>query len=183
MTMDMSVHKIFKKENGFTLLEIISVLVVMGILAVIAVSRSVNYDAEVYTGADVLKSHLRYAQTLAMNYSPTATGVPVIWGISGTANSYWLFRGTDTTNYKQLPEEDTFINPDETINLPAKKIKFTAVFTVYFDNRGIPYTAYTDAQTNTPLDNINTVTIHVQPLNSATPDIAVTITPLTGYIQ
>jgi prepilin-type N-terminal cleavage/methylation domain-containing protein len=180
MTMDVTVHKTFKKESGFTLLEIIAVLVVMGILAVIAVSRSINYNAEVYSGADALKSHLRYAQTLAMNYSPTSTGVPVIWGISGTTNSYWLFQGTNTTNYMLLPEDDTFINPDRTINLSTKKIKLTAGFTIFFDNRGIPYTAYTSATVNTPLGGI--MTINVQPLNAATPNIAVTITPLTGYI-
>jgi MSHA pilin protein MshC len=181
--MDVTVHKIFKKENGFTLLEIISVLVIMGILAVIAVSRSVNYDTQVYAGADVLKSHLRYAQTLAMNSNPAAIGVPVIWGISGTGGSYWLFRGinpADTNSYMRLPEDDTFINADRTINLTAKKIKFTTGFTIYFDNSGIPYTAYTDTTTNTPLGN--TMTINVQPLNATTPNIAVTITSLTGYI-
>jgi prepilin-type N-terminal cleavage/methylation domain-containing protein len=183
MTMDVTVHKIFKKKSGFTLLEIIAVLVVMGILAVIAVSRSVNYDAEVYGGADVLKSHLRYAQTLAMNYNPTAPGVPVIWGISGNANSYWLFRGTGTTNYIRLPEDDKFINADRTINLTAKKIKFTAGFTIFFDNRGIPYTAYVSATNNTPVSDTSPVTINVQPLNATAPNIAVTITPLTGYIQ
>lgn len=162
-------------------MEIIAILVVMGILAVIAVSRSVNYNAEVYGGADVLRSHLRYAQTFAMNYNPTAPGVPVIWGISGTANSYWLFQGTVTSNYIRLPEDDKYINADRTINLTAKKIKLTANFTIYFDNRGIPYTAYTDAIVNTPLNNI--MTINVQPLNAVTPNIAVTITPLTGYIQ
>jgi MSHA pilin protein MshC len=186
MKMDVTVHKIFKKESGFTLLEIIAVLVVMGILAVIAVSRSVNYNAEVYGGADVLKSHLRYAQTSAMNYSPTATGVPVIWGISGNANSYWLFRGTnpvDPSSFIRLPENDTYIDADRTINLTTKKIKlvFPGGSTIYFDNRGIPYTAYTSATTNTPLGN--TMQINVQPLNAATPNIAVTITPLTGYIQ
>ena len=165
-------------------MEIIAILVVMGILVVIAVSRSVNYDAEVYGGADVLRSHLRYAQTLAMNSSPNA-GI-TIWGISSNGNSYWLFQGTnpaDAASFIRLPENDTYINADRTINLTTKRIKFTAGFTIYFDNRGIPYTAYTDATigNNTPLDN--TMTINVQPLNAATPNIAVTITPRTGYIQ
>jgi prepilin-type N-terminal cleavage/methylation domain-containing protein len=181
MMMDATVPKIFKKEDGFTLLEFISVLVLLGILAAIAVSRSVNYNTEVYAGADVLKSHLRYAQTLAMNSNPSA-GISV-WGISGTASSYWLFQGinpADTNSYMRLPEDDAFINADRTINLTAKKIKFAAGFTIFFDNRGIPYTAYTDAQTNTLLGSI--MTINVQPLNSETPNIAVTITPQTGYV-
>jgi prepilin-type N-terminal cleavage/methylation domain-containing protein len=182
--MDVTVHKIFKHEGGFTLLEIIAVLVIMGILAVVAVSRSLNYNVEVYAGADALKAHLRYAQTLAMN-SNLNVGASSIWGISGTANSYWLFGGTNpaaTINYMRLPENDTYVNADKTINLKAKNIKlvFPGSSTIFFDNRGIPYTAYTDATTNTPL--ANTMTINVQPLNAATPNIAVTIAPLTGYI-
>ena len=171
--------KIKTGNRGFTMIEIIAVLIVIGILAAVAVSRSVNYDTEVYTGADALKSHLRYAQTMAMNYSYTATA-PGVWGISGTANSYWLFEGTNTTNYILLPEDDTFINANRTINLTAKKVKLTVGFTIYFDNRGIPYTAYTNATTNTPLTS--TLTINVQPISAVTPNIAVTITPLTGYI-
>ncbi len=178
-------QKIFKiTQKGFTLLEIIAILVVLGILAVIAVSRSVNYDAEVYGGADVLKSHLRYAQTLAMNSNPQA-GI-TIWGISSNGSSYWLFQGTNAANpasYIRLPENDTYINPDRTINLTTKQIKFTANFTIYFDNRGIPYTAYVSATNNTPVSDTNPAIINVQPLNAATPNIAVTITPLTGYIQ
>jgi prepilin-type N-terminal cleavage/methylation domain-containing protein len=183
MKMDVTVYKILKKESGLTFLEIIAVLAIMGILAAIAVSRSINYDAEVYAGADALKSHLRYAQTLAMNRNPNA-GI-TIWGISGTANSYWLFQGINPANpasFIRLPENDTFINADRTINLIAKKIKLTANFTIYFDNRGIPYTAYVDATigNNTPLPI--PMIINVQPLNAAAPNIAVTITPLTGYI-
>ena len=173
--------KVFKNKNGFTLLEVLSVLVLMGILTAFAVSRSVNYDAEVYSGADALKSHLRYAQTLAMNSNPSA-GISV-WGISGTSNSYWLFQGTnsaDTNSYMRLPDDDKFIDANRTINLTTKKIKLTAAFTIYFDNRGIPYTAYTNSTTNTPLSS--SMTINVQPLTSASTNIAVTITPQTGYI-
>lgn len=176
------VQKLFKKENGFTLIEIISVIIMIGILAVIAVSRTVNYEAEAYAGADALKSHLRYAQTMAMNTNPSA-GTMSVWGISGTANSYWLFEGTnpaDADSYSRPPEEDSFINDDRTVNLTKKKIKLSGSFTIYFDNRGIPYSSYTNETSNTPL--ASALTINVQPLNSSTPSVPVTITPLTGYV-
>ncbi len=171
------VRKIFKEENGFTLLEIITVLVLTGILAAIIISRSFNYDAEVRVGADVLKSHLRYAQTMAMNSN---SDIYPVWGINGNAGSYWLFQGTDTANIIRLPEDEQFINADRTINLEAKKIKLAGNFTIYFDTRGVPYSAYTSAATNTPL--AANMAINVQPLHAATPEIAVTVAPLTGYV-
>jgi len=64
------VPKIFKTQDGFTLIEIISVLVVLGLLVAVVVSRMTNYDTEVRMGTDVLKEHLRYAQTKAMNKDP-----------------------------------------------------------------------------------------------------------------
>ncbi len=174
-------NKMFKAEDGFTFVEIIAVLIVMGVLAVVAVSRSFNYNAEVYSGADTLKMHLRYAQTLAMNSNPTSTGVPVIWGMSSGGASYWLFRGTNpAANFFRLPEDDKYVNSDRTINLTAKKIQLTNFITIYFDNRGIPYTAYTDTTNNTPLAGNSTIT--VSPLSGGATAVGVTITPLTGYI-
>jgi prepilin-type N-terminal cleavage/methylation domain-containing protein len=161
----------FKKEDGFTLIEIIAVLIVMGILAAVAVSRSLNYDVEVRSGADTLKMHLRYAQTLAMNSNTN------VWGISKGGSSYWLFQGTNTSNYWYIPEDGIYLS-GKTVNLTAKKIQL-ADFTVYFDNRGIPYSAYTNTTNNAPLTSNSTIT--VSPLSGGT-NVAVTITPLTGYI-
>ncbi len=155
----------------------------MWILAVFAVSRSISYNVEVYSGADTLKTHLRYAQTLAMNPNfITSTSVSEIWGMSCNGTSYWLFHGTDSTiiaNYIRLPEDEKYINANRTINLAAKKINVSN-FTILFDNRGIPYTSYTSATVNNPL--LANQTITVTPTGGGTPSVNVTITPLTGYI-
>ena len=174
--------KIFKTQDGFTLIEIISVLVVLGILTVVAVSRMTNYDIEVRTGADALKAHLCYAQTVAMNYSPNA-GEDTVWGIkSNDGTSYWLFKGTSINDPHFLPDDSKYVASDGKINLTAKKIKLNAGFTIYYDNHGIPYTAYTDSTPtgNTPL--AGDLTIVVTPL-SGSPSQNITITPLTGFIQ
>jgi Tfp pilus assembly protein FimT len=172
--------KIFKTEKGFTILEIIAILVVMAILSVIAVSRSFNYDVEVYSGADTLRTHLRYAQTTAMNTNPS--GGLNIWGINydSGANQYWMFQGINpNNNITFLPEDTQYSSADRKINLNPKKITLSSNFLIYFDNRGIPYTAYTNATTNTRL--ASTLTISVSPISGGT-TVNVTITPLTGYV-
>ncbi len=89
-------RKIFRvSQKGFTLLEIIAMLVVLGILTAVAVSRINNFDAEVVTGADTLKAHLRYAQTMAMNSNPNAPSDATVWGINCSGSTYWLFNGTN----------------------------------------------------------------------------------------
>jgi len=171
------VRKTFKTEAGFTIIEIIAVLVILGILVATAVSRSVNYDAEVFTGSDTLKNHLRYAQTRAMNFNPYSG--ETIWGIRCDGTSYWLFQGTDPTDtnkYFRLPDDDKFINNNRTMNLSKKNITMSS-FTVFFDSYGIPYSAYTNSTTNTPLNA--SLTINVSRGSSSR---NVVITPSTGFI-
>lgn len=172
--------KIFKTQNGFTLIEIISVLVILGILVTVAVSRMSNFDVAVYTGRDALKAHLRYAQTMAMNKDPN-TGTETIMGINydAGANQYWLFRGTNTSDILLLPDDSKYVTGDRKIDLAAKKININSGFTIYFDNHGIPYTAYTNSTTNTPL--VNALPIVVTSLSGSSSK-SLTITPQTGFI-
>ncbi|HPD56511.1 MAG TPA: hypothetical protein P5294_06300 [Smithellaceae bacterium] len=164
-----------ESSKGFTLLELIALFVVIGILAAVAVSRVTNTDVEVITGADTLKMHLRYAQTMAMNSNPNAPGDATVWGISCSGTSYWLFNGANPgANIILLPEDDQYINPDRTINLTKKKINISS-FTVYFDNRGIPYSTYPATQwVGTP--------ISVAPASGGGSTVTVNITPFTGYV-
>ena len=72
-------------ERGFTLIEIIAVLLLMGILSVVAVvhSNNLGVEADVRGAAEVVKNHLRYAQTKAMN-------ADLGWGINFAGSSYTL---------------------------------------------------------------------------------------------
>ncbi len=66
------------------------------------------------------------------------------------------------------------------VTLADKKISMS-VFTVFFDANGRPYTAYTDATTNTPVSTSNPISITV---DSVPAGVAVTfgITPETGFM-
>jgi len=163
-------RKMFKKsQKGFTIIELIATLVLIGILTVVAVSRFINFGAEVVTGADTLKMHIRYAQTKAMNSDDDT-----VWGIRCDGSSYWLFKGTDPSkDIALLPEDEKYLN-DNKINLTKKKISVTS-FTVLFDNRGIPYSAYPGTQWVG-------AAISVTPASGSGTTVTVNITPLTGYI-
>ena len=159
-----------RSNEGFTLLEVITVLAVLGIMAVLVVNRATRFDAEVYTGADALKSHIRYAQTVAMNANE---GAGITYDSGG--NQYWMYRGTETTNIMLLPDDAQFATADRKIDLDAKKITFNQNFTVYFDNRGIPHAPNSTTKMAHPLSiqvsaksggNLQSVMIH----------------PLTGYV-
>ena len=98
-------------DKGFTLIEFIAVLLLMGILTAIAVNRSSNFgvDADILGATEVVKDHLRYAQSRAMNSN-------VSWGVNFAGNTYTL---RDANNVSaslpgNLPQAMTFastVNP------------------------------------------------------------------------
>ncbi len=95
-------HKIFKlTEKGFTLLEIITIIIIIGIISAIAVSRfSSTADYGMIGELDKVKSHLRYAQGRAIR-----TDSP--WGISfNSATTYFLFQNTVATPIRIVGEDN-----------------------------------------------------------------------------
>ena len=141
------------KDAGFTMIEVITVLLLLGILVVGAVARlgGVTDTAQNTSDIDRLKSHLRYAQIRALN----TMGV---WGVDFTGGSYNLYRDGDATVYSFPGEENSDIE---------KPTSITYAGYVSFDEWGRPYTSQ---GTGTPL------TATPSGLSS------ITITPETGYI-
>jgi prepilin-type N-terminal cleavage/methylation domain-containing protein len=158
--------------KGFTLIEIIAVLIVLGILAAVVINRAMSTTNMTRAAQEsVIKNHIRYAQALAVKQG-------AIWGIKCNGTDYWLFRTIDpdaTANQKALPGEE-----NAKVTLANKNISMS-VFTVFFDANGRPYTAYTDATTNTPVSTTDPISITV---DSVPAGAAVTfgITPETGFI-
>jgi len=145
-------------EHGFTILEVIVVLILISVVSVVIISRTVNIQ-QIDLGAQTgkVQTHIRYAHTMAMKRSDT------IWGIKCDGTDYWLFKTNDP---------DTESNQVRFLGEDSDKVPMSSMgaFTLYFDKFGIPYTSYPDTPVSTPL----LIQIDSENFN---------ITPETGFIQ
>ena len=149
--------KTSKRSYGFTMLEVIVVLIVMTIVASVILYRPTTNVNKLVAEAEILKSHLRYAQIKAMNGDENET-----WGIHlADAKNYIIYKNN---------AQATDILPGETAqthNFPAEvSVTSGAGTTVNFDKWGSPVAG---AQTIT--------------LTQAMQTSSITVTKNTGYIQ
>ena len=159
-----------RDHRGFTLIEIVAALIIIGIIAVVIINSAIGItDAGRVSQENVIKNHIRYAQSMAMKRG-------AVWGIKCDGTAYWLFRTNDPdteANQVVLPDEES-----TKVTLANKNVSMTA-FTVFFDANGRPYTAYTDETTNTPVSAPLSITVDSVPAgNPGTFEIA----PETGFI-
>ena len=92
-------------DRGFTLFEVIMVLLILGVISYFATTRLFSDDAiSRVSEVDLVKSHLRYAQSRAMNSDTN-------WGIRfSPPHQYWLFKGDDPVAGKQrLPNIEDLV--------------------------------------------------------------------------
>lgn len=171
-------NKIHRNTYGFSFAEVIVVLALIAIVSILIFSRTDDRTSHLTMHTDVLKNHLRHAQTMAMAGTDTAD----IFGIKCDTNFYWMFKGNDPdANITRLFDDEQYdTNNNNTLSLSAKEIAIANPFTIFFDNRGIPYSAYTNAASNTPL--ASDLDITVKPYGAATPTKSITITQHTGFI-
>jgi prepilin-type N-terminal cleavage/methylation domain-containing protein len=173
--------EILKKNNGFTLLEAIAVMIVIGIVSAVVMISMMQTSSSLSGYTALLKTHLRYAQTLSMN-SDTGN----IWGIRFNLGSdqYWLFQCADPlncdsseANSQVLPIEDA--DSSRKILLGDQGLDITSIspgIAVAFDNNGIPQkgiSAFTPQTTNVSISLADTDTGESR---------SVTITQQTGFI-
>ena len=114
--------------NGFTSLEVLVVLIVIGIISVIIIGRSDIGQTDLLAQTEVIKSHIRFAQSRAMNSSRS-------WGFrcNESGQVYWLFaNGQPDAQKRKLPGEES-----DTVDLGRYQLALTPT-TLSFDDRGRP---------------------------------------------
>jgi prepilin-type N-terminal cleavage/methylation domain-containing protein len=165
-----------RNQQGFTLIEITTVLVLMAVISAYAIGRGVNTEQiDLTAQTDRIRNQIRYTQATAMKQYDKALKV---WGLKCNAgpNQYWLFEGQnpdDVAKQKKLPGE-----PDLKISLADRGVDSMTAFTLFFDRFGRPYTAYTDETTNVPLANPLIITISADGQTRA-----IRVSPETGLVQ
>ncbi len=170
---------ILKKLNssrGFTLLEVVVVLVLLGILTAVAMARMDTGSANVSARSEAIKSHLRYAQMRAMNFGPLYEDQHV-WGVNfPTASTYYIFHCNSTTctpasSHVLAPGEETVV-----VNMSGDGVSVGGTpMIVAFDRFGRPFS---DASLATALNANLTITASYGSYSDS-----ITIIPESGLIQ
>ena len=93
-------HRCDTTKAGFTVIEIVAILILIGIISAVALSRigstqSYSLAAEV----DIMKTHLRYVHLRALSDNRP-------WGVSFTGTSYTMLRDGAVAPYN-LPNESS----------------------------------------------------------------------------
>jgi MSHA pilin protein MshC len=120
-----------RNQAGFTLIEIVMVIVLIAILAAVAIVRHKYVDPTLISQTQVLKAHIRYAQMRSLSTDSQ-------WGIKyeviGDQRAYWLFKRPQTNNRIVLPGES-----DDRVHLDRMDIVVSqGSFEVEFDGWGRP---------------------------------------------
>lgn len=124
---------LLKEQKGFTLIEVVCVLLLIGILSAVIVSQTVDFNAEAIGGREQIKNYLRFSQLLAMKSN-------TVCGVVFDGSDYWVFRNGSTADKITFPHNSG-------ANIPIDPALGTLTETIYFDMWGRPYS---DASLVTP---------------------------------
>jgi MSHA pilin protein MshC len=152
-----------RNQAGFTLIEIVAVIVFIAILAVVALARYPFEDPTLISRTRVLKTHLRYAQMRSIS-SDSQWGIK--YQVNGDQRAYWLFKQPETNTRLALPGES-----DDHVRLDRMGIVISqGSFEVEFDGWGRP---------TSTLNGTGTLDLELTKSDRSEP---ITITQNTGFI-
>jgi len=112
--------------DGFTMIEILAVLLVLAVIMTVILTRTPSIERNAYAQAAIVRSHLRFAQSLAMGNNTER------WGITFTPHSYTLLLNGSPAGIP-LPNDTS-----STHNLPSTVTITGGNGTVLFDEWGSP---------------------------------------------
>ncbi|HDI78341.1 MAG TPA: prepilin-type N-terminal cleavage/methylation domain-containing protein [Desulfobacteraceae bacterium] len=149
-------------DSGFSLIELIGVLILIAIISAVVVSRIGITSPDLYAQAEILKTRIRYAQLKSFNSER-------VWGVRIQGNKYWLFRDGDLSNRVPFPGEES-----DTISIPSGMSISPNNMIISFNFKGVPCT---DQSGSNPQNTDRTITI-----SSGGDSVSIQITKNTGFI-
>lgn len=161
------------RQRGFTLIEVVSVLVLLGIISAVVIVRGMSTtQTTLKANAETLKVHLRYAQLRALNSSERVWGVHFTGG--GAFRSY--FADSTGTQYVASPGGE---GDPVTLQDVDSIATSDGGAQVSFDKWGKPYMSFRANFDAVPSPQAANRTIT---LTSGGSTETITITRNTGYI-
>ncbi len=141
-------------EQGVSLVEMISVLLIIGIVSAVAISRVASVDEmELAAQVNSIRNHIRYTQIMAMKRND------MTWGMKCDGTDYWVFK-TATPEVAGEPDDTNnmvYLPGNENKQIPMPEME---AFTLYFNGLGIPY-EYDDTEPDIFVPRDSDLTIQI----------------------
>ena len=155
-----------KNFAGFTMLELVVVIIIISIIASIAIPRSPGTNINLNAQANQLAGDIRYTQTLAMSRGSRYR----INFLSSTSYSFSDTNG-NVVNNSITGQPTTTLQPGIIMTLPPTNLPNNVLT---FDPQGIPYTDSTGTVALSATASIK--------LTAGSNTLTVSLTPQTGRV-
>ncbi len=162
------------KQSGFTLLEVICVLVIIGILAAVAVVRihDIIDDSNLEADTESLKNHIRYVQIWSISHTDRNFGVQCE---NNTCEAFYITASSDSAASLDIGSKTRITFPGSQTGSTVLSDSQVNNFNLAFDFAGRPFSG-----TGNNL-NLVTTTLNII-LSGSSGSLTISVTPDTGFI-